>query len=235
MVNSFINVLNMNLTASYVIVFIMIVRLPLKKVPKIISYVSWCVAAFRLVCPISFESIVSLLPTNASPIPPDIGYQQIPQINSGITAFDTYINSSLPTPIAESSINPIQSYTRVGGYIWIFGIITMVVYSIASMVILKYKLKSADNIEKNIYVANNLKTPFVLGIINPKIFLPSGLTDNEKNYILRHEQTHIRRKDPLIKQLAFWILCIHWLLNQRMGSLVIMTLLLLLKRLMERQ
>lgn len=208
----FLAVLNMSLTASYVILFVMIVRLLLKKAPKVISYVLWSVVAFRLIIPFSFESMFSLIPrnTNAVPIPHDIIYQQSPQINSGIEVVDSFVSQSLPAPTVEASVNPLQIYMEIGAYIWILGIMVLLIYSLVSVLQLKRQLKSAQLIKKNIYEAKNLKTPFVLGLINPKIYLPVGLSKEEQNYILIHEQTHIHRKDHIIKTLAFLIVSIHW-------------------------
>ena len=206
----FISVLNMSLTASYVIVFVMLVRLPLKNAPKVISYALWGVVAFRLICPFSFESIFSLLPASTTPIPQDIAYQQSPQIKSGIAAVDMYVNSSLSSPSAVASANPIQVYTQIGAYIWLLGIAAMLVYSVASILILKRRLKDAQYKEQNIYEAENLKTPFVLGILRPKIYIPAGLTADEKSYIIRHEQMHIRRFDHIVKPFTFLVLSIHW-------------------------
>jgi beta-lactamase regulating signal transducer with metallopeptidase domain/ketosteroid isomerase-like protein len=208
----FLTVLNMSLTASYVILFVIIVRLLLKKAPKFISYVLWGVVAFRLIIPFSFESMFSLMPrnTNAVSIPHDIIYQQNPQINSGIEVVDSFINNSLPAPTIGASVNPLQIYVEIGAYIWVFGIIALLVYSLVSVLLLKIQLKGAQLIEKNIFEAENLKTPFVLGLINPVIYLPVGLSKEEQNYILIHEQTHIHRKDHIIKTLAFLIVSIHW-------------------------
>ncbi|HEY9061865.1 MAG TPA: M56 family metallopeptidase [Pseudobacteroides sp.] len=208
----FLTVLNMSLTASYVILFVILIRLLLKKVPKVISYALWGVVAFRLIIPFSFESILSLMPrnTNAVPIPQDIIYQQNPQINSGIEVVDSFISRSLPAPTIGASVNPLQIYVEIGAYIWILGIIALLAYSIVSILILKRQLKSAQLIEKNIFEARNLKTPFVLGLIRPKIYLPVGLNVEERGYILLHEQTHIHRKDHIIKVLAFLTLSIHW-------------------------
>lgn len=199
----FLTILNMSLTTSYVILFIILVRLPLKKAPKVISYALWSVAAFRLLCPFSFESILSLVPMNTSPIPQNIAYQQMPHINSGITAIDTYVNSSLPAPIVGASANPLQIYTGIGEDIWLLGIAVMLIYSVVSVLILKNRLKSARHTEYGIYEADNLKTPFVLGLFRPRIFIPAGLSAGEKSYIIRHEQTHIRRFDHIIKLFAF--------------------------------
>lgn len=206
----FLSVLNMSLTASYVILFIILIRLPLKKAPKVISYALWGVVAFRLLCPLSFESMLSLLPASTTPIPQGIAYQQSPQINSGIAAIDTYVNGALPAPSAAASVNPLQIYIQTGAYIWILGIVAMLAYSIVSVIILKRHLKNAQHIERNVYETNNLKTPFVLGIFRPRIYIPAGLTAEEKGYIIRHEHTHIRRFDHIVKPFAFLVLSIHW-------------------------
>jgi beta-lactamase regulating signal transducer with metallopeptidase domain len=208
----FFTILNMSLTASYVILFVIFVRLLLKKAPKVISYALWAVVAFHLIIPFSVESMFSLMPrnTNAVPIPHDIIYQQSPQINSGIEVFDSFVSKSLPAPAIGASVNPLQIYVEIGAYIWFLGIIVLLVYSLVSILILKRQLKGAELIEKNIYEAKNLKTPFVLGLIRPKIYLPVGLNIEERSYILLHEQTHIHRKDHIIKIFAFLILSIHW-------------------------
>ncbi len=177
-----------------------------------ISYVLWGVVAFRLIIPFSFESMFSLIPRNANavPIPHDIIYQQTPQINSRIEAVDPFVSQSLPAPTAGASANPFQIYVEIGAYIWVFGIIALLVYSLVSILILKRQLKSAQLIEKNIFQVHNLQTPFVLGLVRPKIYLPVGLSKEEQNYILIHEQTHIHRKDHIIKIIAFLIVSIHW-------------------------
>jgi len=208
----FLTVLNMSLTAGYVIIFVILIRLLLKKAPKVISYALWGVAAFRLIIPFSFESMFSLMPrnTNVVPIPHDIIYQQSPQVNSGIGVVDSLINNSLPVPTVGASANPLQIYVEIGAYIWVLGIIALLVYSFVSILILKRQLKSSQLIEQNIFEAKNLKTPFVLGLIKPKIYLPVGLNATERSYILLHEQTHIHRKDHMIKVLAFLTLSVHW-------------------------
>ncbi len=210
MADLFLTILNMSLTASYVILCIMLLRLPLKKLPKAISYALWSIAAFRLLCPFSFESMWSLLPINTSPIPKDIVYQQTPQINSGISAVDTYVNSSLPTPAPVASVNPLQIYVEIGAYLWLLGIAVMLIYSIVSIRILKNRLKNARYIEQNIYETDNLKTPFVLGIFRPRIYIFTGLSAEEKSYIIRHEQIHICRRDHIIKPFSFLVLSLHW-------------------------
>lgn len=212
MIDLFIAILNMSLKASYVILIVMLIRLLLKKAPKFISYVLWSVVAFRLIIPFSFESILSIIPesANTNPIPRDIVYQKTPQIKSGIEAVDNIVNRSLPAPRAVASVNPMQIYMFIGSCIWIIGIVVLLIYSLVSVKRLRGQLKEAQLLEDNIFEANNLKTPFVLGIIKPKIYLPAGLNPEEKVYIIMHEQTHIRRTDHVIKIIAFIILSIHW-------------------------
>ncbi len=220
----FPTVLNMSLTASYVILCVMLMRLLLKKAPKVISYALWVVVAFRLVIPFSFESMFSLIPwrTNIVPIQHEVIYYQSPQVNSGQDALDSFVNKSpsaqspfdsyvdASVNMVETSANILENSMEIGTYIWLLGIMALLIYSLTSFVKLKMQLKSAQLIEKNIYEAKNLKTPFVIGLIRPKIYLPVGLDDTERSYILLHEQTHINRKDHIIKILAFLILSIHW-------------------------
>jgi len=208
----FLTVLNMSLTASYVILIVIPVRLLLKKAPKAVSYALWSVVAFRLIIPFSFESMLSLMPRNTDtvPIPHDIVYQQSPQINSGIKAADSFVNRTLPAPAVVAGANPLRIYLEIGAYIWILGVISLLVYSLVSVLRLKRELEGAQLIEKNIFEAKNLRTPFVLGLINPRIYLPVGLSKEDQNYILIHEQIHIRRKDHVIKTIAFLIVSIHW-------------------------
>lgn len=208
----FLSVLNMSLTASYVILCVILIRLLLKKAPKVISYALWGVIAFRLIVPFSFESMFSLMPRNINTvlIPYDIVYQESPQVSSGIETVDSFVSHSLPAGNVEASVNPLQIYIEIGAYIWMLGILVLLIYSLVSFLHLKRQLKGAQLIERNIYYAKNLRTPFVLGIIRPRIYLPFELNTTERSYILLHEQTHIKRKDPIIKMLAFLTLSIHW-------------------------
>ena len=198
----FLAILNMSLTASYVILFVILVRLLLRKAPKAIFYALWGVVAFRLIIPFSFESMFSLMPrnTNAVPIPHDIIYQQIPQINSGIEVFDSFVSESLPAPTVGASANTLQIYIEVGAYIWVLGIIVLLVYSLVSILKLKRQLKSAELIEQNIFEAKNLITPFVLGLIKPKIYLPLGL-------ILKKEAIFCYMNKPILIEKTISLRC----------------------------
>ncbi|WP_349947956.1 M56 family metallopeptidase [Lacrimispora sp. BS-2] len=206
----FLSVLNMSLTASFVIAAIILARLLLKKAPKIISYALWAVAGFRLVFPFTLEGVFSLLPFNSKPIPQDIATQAVPRIDSGITVIDNAISAALPAATPVTSINPLQIWIFIGTCIWLFGIAVMLIYSFVSIVVIKRSLCGATLIEGNLYEADNLKTPLVIGLFKPKIYIPAGLTNEEQRYIVLHEQTHIRRHDHAVKMFAYLVLCLHW-------------------------
>ncbi len=206
----FLQILNMSITASYVILFVIVARLFLKKTPKIFSYALWLVVLFRLICPFSFESIFSLIPFNTQTVPQSIMYSQTPQIDSGITIIDQVVNNSLPVPAPIASVNPMQIWITLGGAVWMLGIGVLLAYGIFTTLKLYLKLKSTRLISDNIYETGVIKTPFVFGLIKPKIYLPTSLSENERAYIIKHEQTHIKRLDHIIKPFAFLVLCIHW-------------------------
>ena len=207
-----LTVLNMSMTASFVILAVCVARLLLKKAPKGISYALWAVVAFRLVIPFSFESMFSLMPIKQNPIPQDIVNHTLPQIDTGLGIFDNIMNAALPvfTPDTSTSVNSLQTWLTVGEVSWIVGIAVMIIYSIVTINLLKYQLKNARLLRDNIYEADALKTPFVLGYINPKIYIPTKIKSEEKNYIILHERVHIKRKDHIIKLVAYLILCLHW-------------------------
>lgn len=206
----FLQTINMSITSSYIIAFVIIIRFLLKKAPKIFSYGLWSVVFLRLIFPFSFKSIFSLLYINIKTIPQDIIYSQTPQIYSGITTIDRIVNNSLPEPTVLGSINPMEIWMMLGQILWCIGLGVLMIYNIVTTIQLSKKLKGARLISDNIYEANNIDTPFVFGIASPKIYLPTGLLETEKSYIIKHEQIHIQRFDHIIKLLAFLVVSIHW-------------------------
>ena len=210
MAKIFLSVLNMSITGAFVIAAVCLARLLLKKAPKIISYCLWAVVAFRLIFPFSIESVLSLMPFKAAPIPTDIAMQPVPRIDSGISFVNNAVSRVLPAATPNASVNPLQIWTAIGGYIWFFGVAIMFIYGVTSYILLKRKIRVAVHVETNIYEADNIKSPFVLGIIKPKIYMPVGLSEKEREYILLHEQTHIKRRDYIVKFAAYFIFCLHW-------------------------
>ncbi len=229
--NLFIHIMNMSITATYVILFVLAIRFLIKKAPKIFSYWLWAFVLFRLVCPFSFSSAFSLL-KSISPssganehIPMNIGYMAFPEVDMGINGVNRIINSSLPAATPYASVNPIQIMMAVLSFVWVVGVLMMIAYGIISYIDLKSKMNMAVSVsqdelaarscsqfqsQERVFVDEKLKSPFVLGIFKPTIYLPSGLSDHETMHILIHEQTHIKRSDPLVKLFAFGVLCIHW-------------------------
>ena len=121
----FLHIINMSVTASYVIAIVIMLRLLLKKLPKVFSYVLWFAVLFRLVIPFSFESVLSLIPKDVR-IPQDIAYSPNPEISSGISSVDSVVNNLLPAPADQAaSINPMQAWLAVGEIIWITGMVIL--------------------------------------------------------------------------------------------------------------
>lgn len=207
MVEIFLKIVTMSLTSSYVVLVVIALRFLLKKNPKIFSYAMWGVVLFRLVCPFSFKSVISLIPKATSTINPPI-------INSNIQNNTTQFIP--PSPISgvtqnvSQNTNPIEIVMQILSILWLIGILVLIIYSAISYIKLKKGLHNAQNINANIYESNEIKTPFVIGIIKPKIYLPVGLTKEEIAYILKHEQTHIKRFDYIIKPIYFLAVAIHW-------------------------
>ena len=210
MAELFLIILNMSFTGAFVITAICLARLPLKKAPKAISYCLWSVAGFRLISPLSFESIFSLMPIKPQPIPMDITMQPIPRIDSGIPFMNNAVSGILPAATPHYSANPLQMWAAIGACVWFIGVIVMLIYSIVSIILLKRGLRGAAHLRENIYESAGLKTPFVIGLYRLKIYIPAGLSDGELNYILLHEQTHIKRRDHIVKLFAYLVLCLHW-------------------------
>src|SRR5690554_3966651 len=173
----------MSITSSYIILIIMAIRLFLKRLPKILSYGLWLVGFLRLIFPFPFTSIYSLISINTKTIPDDIIYAKTPEIQSGIKIIDSAINEILPPATSTGSINPIQVWIGIGSAVWIVGLILLLIYSIVTSLKFAKQLKSADLLYDNIYQLDKLETAFVFGLIKPKIYLPSNLSQPETSYI----------------------------------------------------
>lgn len=207
----FLKVFNMSFTAGFVILIVLAARVLIKKLPKIYSYLLWSVVLIRLLIPVSVQSMFSLLPVNPMPVTKELLFSEEPQIHTGLDPMDRIVNSILISPDPRTnSVNPVQVWIAVGSVIWMLGIIAFGIYIIISLFQLRRRLIGAVRLRDNIYLVDHIQTPFVFHVLRPKIYLPSGLEEQEQEYILLHEQTHIRRKDPLMKALAFTALCIHW-------------------------
>lgn len=204
----FLTVLNMSITGGFVILILCLARYLLKRAPKMISYGLWAIAGIRLLFPFSIESILGLIPFRAQSIPLDISSQEVPRFDSGLVFVNHVVSDMLPVA-THNRVNPLERWILMGAVVWLVGAFAMLVYGVLSYVSLKRKMKECVETEPGIFETELLTTPFVLGFWNPKVYLPQGLTGEERNYIILHEQTHIRRRDPLIKLAAFFILSLH--------------------------
>lgn len=209
----FLKILNLGMTASYVIAAVMLVRLIFrKKAPKKLICALWLLVGLRLVCPFSLESVLSLIPS-AETVPPEIVSSPSPQITSGFAAFNSVVNPVLsetfaPTP--EQSVSPMQILTEVGAWVWLIGMIAVCLYGLISYLRLKIKMSDAVLLSGNIFQSEKVESPFILGFIKPKIYLPFSLPDADRENVIAHETAHIRRKDHIIKPFAFLLLAVYW-------------------------
>lgn len=212
-------ILNMSLTAGIVIVLVLLARIPLKKAPKIFSYALWAVVLFRLVCPVSFSSEFSLLGVFHAPgvingsisyIPADIVPMEYPQAELPLPIISEVINDNLPQGEEQAAADPLEWQMAAAAALWLAGVAAMLIYSAVTLALLRRKLIGSVRLRENIYLADHIATPFVIGVIRPKIYLPSYLAEQEQSYIILHEQTHIRRFDHIFKMIAFLVLAVHW-------------------------
>lgn len=215
--------LNMSLTASVAIVFVLLLRLLLKNTPKVFSYALWGIVLFRLICPVSVESGISLfglldipaaesgaLTSRIEYVPNDILHMEYLDDKRPVPGNDDAGNHTLSQGGGQPGADSLETLTAAAACIWLAGISAMGIYAAVSCIQLRRKLITASPLRDNIYLADDITSPFVMGLFRPKIYLPSSIKEQEQPYILMHEQHHIRRFDHIIKALAFAALCIHW-------------------------
>ena len=227
--------IEMSIQASFVIVVIVIARFLLLKLnaPKRMIQLLWLIPVFRLVCPISIAAGFSIVPvvertTNptSNTIDMDTNLPFAGDINSSHTLSiwekpqgDTLLGNT--SNIAGAGIeNTTEHITNIVSMqelsihifmlVWLIGFICLIVYSLITTLRLRKKLVGSIYIEKNYYRADHIETPFVFGIVKPKIYLPTFIPEEEMQMVLLHEEMHIRRKDHIIKLLVFCITCIYW-------------------------
>lgn len=220
MTGLFTAVLNMSITASYVVLAVIVIRFFIKKIPKIFSYVLWLPVLIRLIFPFSFNSKLSFLgflnpgvqtSTGAMEYVRDnIGFMQKPVVDAGINGINNSINTVLPAATPMASANPMQIVIEIASIIWIAGIVVLLVFSIISYLKVIQNTKTATLVKENVFETDRIATPFVCGFIRPRIFIPAAMDEGELTYILAHERIHIKRLDYLIKPFAFFFVIIHW-------------------------
>lgn len=202
----------MSISASWLVLAVLILRLVLKKAPKWVNVLLWGIVAVRIICPFSIESTLSLIPS-AETIPANIEMDTAPAIDSGINAINNLINPIISdsfTPEPTASANTLQIWIPLASILWITGILVMLLYTAISYWRMHRKINTAVLYKENLFQSENVSSPFVLGIIKPRIYLPFKPEMQEMEYVVAHEQAHIRRKDHWWKPLGFLLLTIHW-------------------------
>ena len=216
-------IFNLTFTGSLVILFVLLARLALKKAPKKFSYALWAVVLFRLLCPVSISADFSLLGLLNAPvtqsegmsstveyIPQHIVHVEFPQVDLPLETVEQAINENLPYGEEQLVADPLEAPFALSSLVWMTGAACMLIYSAVSFFLLRRRLVGALPLRDNIFVADDIASPFVMGLFWPKIYLPSTLAESEREYIILHEQYHIRRMDHMVKILAFAALCVHW-------------------------
>ncbi|HIV87396.1 MAG TPA: M56 family metallopeptidase [Candidatus Pygmaiobacter gallistercoris] len=207
----FLTVLNRSIAASWLVVAVLLLRPLLRRVSGRIVVALWGMVGIRLVSPFLIESAVSLIP-NAETVAPGIMTDSVPEIDTGIAALNQLVNPVLSGSLAPdpaASANPLQIWIPVCSLIWAAGVAGMVLYALLCSLGIKRRIAAAVRLRDNIYQSEEVVSPFVLGVVRPKIYLPFG-EGRQMEEMIAHEQAHIRRRDPLWKLLGFLILAVYW-------------------------
>lgn len=208
----FLKIFNMSVSASWIVAAVLVLRLCLRRAPKWWSVLLWGIVAVRLVLPFSIESTWSLIPSIET-ISPAIMLEQTPSVQTGIPALNSVINPVIGSSLAPApgaSANPLQIWISVFTAVWIAGAALLLLYSAVSYGRLRWRLREAVRLQGRIYQSENVHSPFLFGIIQPKIYLPYHMESRDQCHVIAHEQAHLRRGDHIWKPLGFLLLTIHW-------------------------
>lgn len=219
MTNLFLKIVNMSISAGWLILAVILLRPLLKRAPRWITVALWGLAGIRLAFPFSIESIFSLIPSRET-ISPEIVTDSLPAVNTGIPALDGTVNPVINTSLAPAvgdSVNPLQVWVFLFAVVWMLGMTVLFCYTAVSYRRLHKRVATAipismgrGSVRENIFQSERVESPFVLGIIRPRIYLPFAISNRDVRVIVAHEQAHIRRRDHWWKPLGFLLLTIHW-------------------------
>ncbi len=215
----FLNHINISITASYIALAVILFRFLLKKAPKKYTCILWLLVAFRLILPNSdnmfiFTSIFSLIPSTEV-LPNTLIDNTSPQfnINVGVEQIDKRINAFLDNRYAEGVTVPANtgsSLMNILGFVWIIVCIGILIYAVGSYIYLHRKTRASICVKGNTFICDYISTPFILGMVRPRILLPSALSEEESQYILAHEKAHLKRLDYVWKPIGLLLLAVHW-------------------------
>ncbi len=212
MITVFLKLLNMSISASWLAIVVLVLRFALKKAPKWTTVLLWGMVAVRLVCPLSFESTLSLHPGGQT-LPQEIVSGPDFNINSGVELIDRPVNEYLNDHYFEGVTVPTGhgfNVMSVLAAVWVAGVVLLTAYAVFTYWRLYRRVAMAVLLRDNIYQSENVGSPFVLGIVRPRIYLPFGMDKQAVEQVIAHEQAHISRRDHWWKPLGFILLTVHW-------------------------
>ena len=209
----FLKLLNLSISASWLVLVVLALRLVLKRAPKWVDVLLWGMVALRLMLPFSIESALSLIPSAETLSPEVVQFDPAPTITSGVEFIDNAVNPSLSESFAAAplaSVNPLYVWTYLAGWVWLIGLAAMLLYALVSYLRLRRRVRASIPLRENIYVCDEVPSPFILGIVHPRIYLPSALDEAQRGSVLSHERAHLARHDHWWKPLGFALLAVYW-------------------------
>ena len=209
----FLKLLNLSISASWLVLAVLVLRLVSKRSPKWMNVLLWGIVALRLVLPFSVESALSLIPSAETVSPAAVQFDPAPTITSGVKIIDNAVNPSLSEHFAAvptASVNPLYVWTEIAGWVWLIGLGAMLLYALVSYLRLRRRVSVSLPIRDHIYLCDAISSPFILGVVKPHIYLPSGLDEVQRQNVLAHEQAHLARRDHWWKPLGFALLAVYW-------------------------
>ena len=209
----FLKLLNLSISASWLVLAVLVLRLISKRSPKWVNVLLWGIVALRLVLPFSIESALSLIPSAETVSPAAVQFDPAPTITSGVSVIDNAVNPSLSEHFAAvptASVNPLYAGAYIAGWAWLIGLGAMLLYALASYLRLRRRVSVSLPIQDHIYLCDAISSPFILGVVKPRIYLPSGLDEVQRQNVLSHERAHLARRDHWWKPLGFALLAVYW-------------------------
>ena len=209
----FLKLLNLSISASWLVLAVLVLRLISKRSPKWVNVLLWGIVALRLVLPFSIESALSLIPSAETVSPAAVQFAPAPTITSGVSVIDNAVNPSLSehfSAVPTASVNPLHVWTEIAGWVWLIGLGAMLLYALVSYLRLRRRVSVSLPIQDHIYLCDAISSPFILGVVKPRIYLPSGLDEVQRQNVLAHEQAHLARRDHWWKPLGFALLAVYW-------------------------
>ena len=207
----FVPIFNTSISASWLILAIIVIRFVFKKMPKAVTCVLWGLVAIRLICPFSIESPLSLVPS-AETIPEEVLYME------GVQQHDPVEFNGIEAPVVQDAVGEVvgtkvslvQTFDVKGSLVWLAGMAVMLLYALISYLRLRYRVMVSINERDNIWLCDQIDSPFILGMFRPRIYMPSGMAEEQAAYVIAHEQAHLQRHDHWWKPFGFLLLAVYW-------------------------